>query len=257
MNVVGTSIVIPAHDEAERLPATLRRMAEFAATYAGLIKEVVIVDDGSRDTTRDVAETFSSPSFSVRVVSYHPNAGKGYAIRRGVMVARGDAVLLFDADSSTPIEELVRFLPLLGDADVLIGSRAVDESLTRVRQRWYRQGMGRIFNQIARVLTRVPFQDTQCGFKLMRGEVARRIFERATIDRFAFDVEMIILASVLGYSVAEVPVVWSNSPDSRVRILRDSFRMLVDVLRIRVRHGTWCDAAIPPPDSVRSARLEP
>lgn len=239
MGVAGTSIVIPAHDEAERLPATLRRMGRFAETHAGVIGEVVVVDDGSRDATSEVALALSPSPFPIRVISYLPNGGKGYAIRRGVMVARGDAVLLFDADSSTPIEELERLLPMLNDSDVLIGSRAVDESLTRVRQRWYRQGMGRIFNRIVRVITGIPFRDTQCGFKLMRRDVARRIFERATTDRFAFDVEMIILASVFGYSVAEVPVSWSNSPDSRVRILRDSLRMLVDVIRIRLRHGAW------------------
>lgn len=216
------------------MPDTLKTLTSFARKHPQ-VAEVIIVDDGSLDSTAWIARHSGEPM--VRAISYWPNAGKGYAVRRGVMEAHGDQVLLTDADLSTPIEELSKLQAELNDADIVIGSRAVDSSLVRVRQAWYRQAMGKTFNRITRGLTGLPFQDTQCGFKLLRRGAARAVFSEAVVDRFAFDVEMLLLAHHLGFRVVEVGVAWVNSPASRVHIVRDSFRMLVDTLRVRRRLG--------------------
>lgn len=230
------SIVIPAYNEAGRLPETLERIERFASEN-GWIAEVIIVDDGSRDETALLADIACRRNPLFHLVTYRQNGGKGYAIRRGVMEATGEAILISDADLSTPLPEAKKLLAHISSADVVIGSRAVDESLVRVRQAWYRQRMGKIYNVLMRTITGLPFQDTQCGFKLLSSPVAKRIFREASVDRFAWDVEMLVLACRFGYTVREVPVEWVNSPDSRVRVVRDSSRMLLDTLRVRWRVG--------------------
>lgn len=232
-----TSIVIPAYNEAQRLPATLGTLLDYAAKHKGEIEEILVVDDGSTDQTPMVVRQLEKTSPLIRLIRYSRNGGKGYAIRRGVVEARGDLVLLSDADLSTPITELDRLRSHIDAVPIVIGSRAVDTSTVRVSQRWYRQQMGIIFNRIMRALTGLSYGDTQCGFKLLRRDVAREIFREATVDRFAYDVEMLMIAEIHGYSVIEVSVLWFNSPDSRVHVLRDSARMLVDVIGIRARLG--------------------
>lgn len=238
----GVSIVIPAHNEAMRLPPTLGRILEYARANRGCIEEILVVDDGSRDDTSGVVRRFATTEVPVRVIRYSENAGKGYAIRRGVLAAEAPLILLTDADLSTPIEEMEKLRAAMPGHDMVIGSRAIDESLVKRKQAWHRQQMGRTFNRLVRRITHVPFHDTQCGFKLLERESARKIFQCAIIDRFAFDVEMIVLASQFGMKIAEVPVLWFNSPDSRVHIFRDSAGMLKDVIRVRRLHGPY----IPP-----------
>lgn len=230
------SIVIPAYNEAGRLPTTLEKIARYADAHTEVL-EIVIVDDGSRDSTASVVRDAAKRDPRIRLVSYALNAGKGYAIRRGIIETRGDLVLISDADLSTPIEEIEKLTAALQQHDIAIGSRGVDESTVKQRQRWYRQKMGKVFNRIMRSVTGLPYIDTQCGFKLMSRSVAREIFGQATVDRFAFDVEMLMLAHQRGFTVAEVPVLWFNSSDSRVHIVRDSMRMLRDVLALRWRLG--------------------
>lgn len=230
------SVVMPAYNEARRLPETLAQLNSFASSD-GRISELIIVDDGSRDDTAAVVNAARGGSLPIRLITYRSNAGKGYAVRRGVMTASGDTILITDADLSTPISEISSLLAALDHADVVIGSRALARSEVRVRQAWYRQKMGRTFNSLMAAITGLPFRDTQCGFKLLRTDAARRIFTQATVDRFAWDVEILMIACSMGYRVEEIPVVWINSPDSRVRILRDSSRMLFDTLRMRFRLG--------------------
>ena len=232
-----TSIVIPAYNEAQRLPASLRTLLDFAQNHKGEIEEILVVDDGSTDQTPAVVRQIEKDASLIRLIHYSRNGGKGYAIRRGVVEARGDLILLSDADLSTPITELTRLRSFIDQAPIIIGSRAVDRSTVKLPQRWYRQQMGIIFNRIMRALTGLSYGDTQCGFKLMRRDVAREIFQEATVDRFAYDVEMLMIAATRGYSVIEVPVLWFNSADSRVHVLRDSTRMLFDVIGIRMRLG--------------------
>lgn len=230
------SIVIPAFNEARRLPGTLEKILAFTASRPE-VAEVIVVDDGSRDDTARVAAEFASRSPLVRSISYPANRGKGHAIRQGVLASTGDLVLISDADLSTPVSELDVLRDAIASHDVAIGSRALDPSRVRLRQALYRQWMGKTFNRIMRAITGLPFHDTQCGFKLFRGEVARAIFRDARIDRFAYDVEALMIARRLGATIVEVPVLWFNSPDSRVHVIRDSARMLFDVIRIRLRVG--------------------
>ncbi|MHB0968823.1 MAG: dolichyl-phosphate beta-glucosyltransferase [Thermoanaerobaculia bacterium] len=231
------SVVIPAFNEARRLPQTLERIVAFAASRPEL-REIIVVDDGSSDATGKVVEEFASRHPVVRPISYGANRGKGFAIRTGILASTCDYVLISDADLSTPIEELDTLAAAIGDRRIAIGSRAVDPSRVRLRQAWHRQWMGKTFNRIMRALTGLPFRDTQCGFKLFRGDDARTIFAEARVDRFAYDVEALMLAMRRGIGIVEVPVLWFNSPDSRVHVARDSTRMLADVIRIRLRLGS-------------------
>lgn len=236
---IPISIVVPAYNEQRRLPESVRKILGWMRAEPA-VKELVLVDDGSADETSGIVRRLAADDPRVRAVSYWPNGGKGYAIRRGVLEASpGHAVLITDADLSTPIEELPRLAALLGAYDVVIGSRALELSRIGEQQALHRRMMGKTFNRIMRALTGIPFPDTQCGFKLFSAEAAKRVFAEATIDRFAYDVEALLITDRLGYSVGEVAVRWDNSPDSRVRIVRDSLRMLVDVLRARIRHGRF------------------
>lgn len=231
----SVAIVIPMYNESRRLETSFRAISSFVERRPW-VSRLILVDDGSVDGTASTARRVAG-DLPVELVSYFPNAGKGYAIRRGVLETEEEAVLLSDADLSTPLEELDGLLPLLHRWDVVIGSRGIDPTTVRVRQPWYRQTMGRIFNRFVRLITGLPFHDTQCGFKLFRGTVAREVFREAVVDRFAYDVEAITLALAMGHSVCEIPVPWYDRAGSRVTIGRDSTRMLIDLFRIRRRLG--------------------
>ena len=228
------SVVIPAYNEADRLGATLRRAVEYLARR-GDSYEILVVDDGSRDRTVEVAEAFSGDG--VRVIRHERNRGKGGAIKTGIIASRGVEVLLSDADASTPIEELEKLERRLDEAPVVLGSRAVAGADIRQHQPIYREIMGKTFNLIIRMAGVRGVSDTQCGFKLLRGDVARAIGSRLTIDGFAYDVELVWLARRHGHRVVEVGVIWVDSPDSRVDPIRSSVSMLIDVIRMRFRHS--------------------
>jgi dolichyl-phosphate beta-glucosyltransferase len=227
------SVVIPAYNEAGRIEPGLRRAVEYL-TRRGAAYELLVVDDGSRDSTVEVAAAFADRG--VRVLRQERNRGKGAAVRAGLLASRGEKVLLSDADFSTPIEELEKLEARLGDAPVVIGSRAVAGADVREHQPFYRELMGKTFNLLIRMLGVHGLRDTQCGFKLTRGDVGRALAAELTIDGFAYDVELVWLASRRGHRVAEVGVVWVNSPDSRVDPIRSSLSMLRDVILMRLRH---------------------
>ena len=228
------SVVVPAYDEGVRLAPSLRRILDHLWSRE-LDFEVLVVDDGSRDDTAEVARSFDVPELVV--LRHLVNRGKGAALRTGVLASQGDRVLLTDADLSTPITDLDRLEPHLHDADLVLGSRAVRDADVTERQPLYRELMGKTFNVLIRLLGVRGIRDTQCGFKLLDGAVAREIFAALTIDRFAYDVELVWLARRRGLRVKEVGVTWADSPDSRVSPVRDSLSMLRDVLRFRLRHS--------------------
>ena len=232
----SVSIIIPTYNEARRLPSLFGSLEAFIGSHPE-VEEIVIVDDGSSDETLRIVRHQTPERIPLKLVSYFPNAGKGYAIRRGILESTSSVVLISDADLSTPLEEIETLAPYLERFDIVIGSRAIDPSKVRKRQPWYRQRMGKTFNLLMRRITSLPFRDTQCGFKLFRGPVAREIFRDGIVDRFAFDVEILVLALHRGYSVCEVPVLWFNAEGSRVSIVRDSVRMLLDTIRVRLRLG--------------------
>lgn len=226
------SVVIPAYEEEARLGGTLRQVLNYLDKQTTSF-EVLVVDDGSTDGTVELARSFPNPP--VEVLQLDHNRGKGAALRRGVLKSRGEWVLLCDADLSTPIEDLEILRSREAEAELILGSRAVAHSKVTRHQPRYRELMGKTFNGILRALALAKEQDTQCGFKLIRGDVARELFAELTIERFAFDVELVCLARDKGYGVVEQGVRWENSPESRVHPVRDSLNMLGDVLRLRLR----------------------
>jgi dolichyl-phosphate beta-glucosyltransferase len=204
-------------------------------TRRGFGFEILAMDDGSSDESAAIVESCSRAMPELLLLRHDCNRGKGAAVRDGFLKARGEFVLLSDADLSTPIEMLDKFLERAGQPDApdaIIGSRPHRESQIEVRQPWLRRKMGETFNVLLRPLTGLPFRDTQCGFKLFRRKAFLPVFEALTIHGFAFDVEILVRAGRLGLRVAEYPVVWRNDPRSSVHIVRDSWRMLRDVLKI-------------------------
>lgn len=240
------SVVIPAYNEERRLPATLERITEYLATQS-YPSQVCVVDDGSQDRTASLADEYSTAHPNVGVIR-NDHRGKGYAVRTGMLAAQGKVILFCDADLSTPIEELDHLLPWFERGyDIVIASR---EGLGahRIKEPFYRHVMGRVFNFIVRALTVKGIQDTQCGFKAFRDDVAREVFGRmllygANAQRVsgamvtAFDVEALFIGAKMGYRIKEIPTRWIYSNESRVNPLRDSWRNLRDVVMVR-----WNDA---------------
>ena len=245
---VQLSVVIPAFEEAARLGPTLERVRTYLAARP-FESEVLVVVDGGRDGTLGLVRNLARAWPALRVLDNGVNRGKGYSVRRGMLAARGRYLLFSDADLSTPIAEVERLVAALdAGADVAIGSRALVDSDVRVRQAWWRQSMGRVFNRFVRLVAVPDLRDTQCGFKCFRRDAAQRIFARQRIARFSFDVELLWIARTLGYRVAELPVTWINHPSSRVHPLSDSCRMLVDLMCLRFNdwRGAYRDGNEPP-----------
>lgn len=217
------SLLIPAYNEATRLRATLGRVLAYlhAQPYPS---EVLVIDDGSTDDTVAVAEAYFAAHrgrVATRVLSYTPNRGKGYAVRQGLLAARGAVAIFSDADLSTPIEEIPTLLePILtGEYDIVFGSRALDSDLIGQHQPWLRELSGRFFNRMVRLATGLPYADTQCGFKAFRLDVCRPVIEGAQLDRFGFDVELLFLAHQAGLRLREQPVRWNDAAGSKVGLL--------------------------------------
>jgi len=228
------SVVIPAYNEEARVGPTIGEVARFLSTQE-MTYEIVVVDDGSNDSTCDVVLEAARGLQNVRLVKNGANRGKGFSVKNGFINTGGELVLMSDADLSTPIEELTKLLAeARAGADIVIGSRAMKGSRIIVRQPVYRMLMGKTFNKLVRLLTVQGISDTQCGFKLFRRSSCERLFGAQRIEGFAFDVELLFLADRMGLVVREVPVRWINSPMSRVSAVRDSARMLADIIRLRL-----------------------
>ena len=226
------TIIIPAYNEELRLSPSLELIASYIQK-SGRETEILVVDDGSRDRTAAVAESFRGRIPLLRVVPNGENRGKGYSVRHGMQEARGEIVLFTDADLSAPIEEADKLLAALGEYDVAIGSRALDRNLIAVHESGFREFAGIVFNKIVRIVLWLPFVDTQCGFKAFRRERCKIIFEQQRIERFGFDPELLYLARHHGLKSVEIPVRWAHSPATKVNMLRDSVQMFLDVFTIR------------------------
>lgn len=228
------SIIIPAYNEQARLAITLSKINSYC-DLQDYHYEVIVVDDGSIDNTVEVALTsLLNKTGRLRVLKNHENRGKGHSVKKGIMESSGDYVLFSDADLSTPIEEMKKLFSALNEKyDIAIGSRSITGAQIKVHQPFYREYMGKFFNKLVQVFALKGIIDTQCGFKLFKGNVARDIAARMQIDGFAFDVEMLYLARLRGSRIKETPITWINSPQSKVDPIRDSLSMFLDVLSIK------------------------
>jgi glycosyltransferase involved in cell wall biosynthesis len=227
------SIIIPAFNEESRLPETLTKIAAYIKD-SGRETEILLVDDGSTDRTAAVAESMRAQLPNLRIISNGVNRGKGFSVRHGMLQAQGRLALFTDADLSAPIEEAGKLLAAVeASYDVAIGSRAMNRSLISARQSRFREFAGIVFNTVVRLCLRLPFVDTQCGFKAFRREPCKIIFEQQRIERFGFDPELLYLARHHGLRSTEIPVRWAHSPGTKVSMFRDSLQMFADVFLIR------------------------
>lgn len=224
--------MVPAYNEGARLPMTLPKLAQFCERHGSV--EVLIVDDGSKDSTAAIVQEFVARYPFARILQNPGNRGKGYSVRHGMQKAQGDWILSTDADLSSPLEEVDKLMAAVDreQAAGAIGSRALDRSLVGVHQAAFREWSGRAFNVIMRAATGLPFRDTQCGFKLFRRDAAEVIFRRQLLEGFGFDVEDLLIARIHGFKVVEVPVRWDNVEGTKVGTLTGA-RAFWDLVVVR------------------------
>ncbi|HVT98393.1 MAG TPA: dolichyl-phosphate beta-glucosyltransferase [Acidobacteriaceae bacterium] len=227
------TIVIPAYNESARIGAAL---AEVLRTLdeKGWNAEVIVVNDGSTDNTAAIVESFIAKDARIRLLHNGGNRGKGYSVRNGLLHGSGNIVMFTDADLSSPMPEAERLFDAIRDgADVAIGSRWLEVSRQTIHQPLYRQFFGRCFNVVTRMIMRLPFADTQCGFKAFRRSAAQTIFQLQRIERWGFDPEILFIALKRGYRIREVPVTWGHDERSRISYLRDGIKMLEELIYVR------------------------
>lgn len=233
------SLILPVHNEETRLPAAMEKVEAFFSAQS-FTAEVLVVENGSQDRTLEIARQYADRLAFVRVF-HEERRGKGLAVQRGMLEAKGQYRFFADVDFSMPIEEIVRFLPPnLPDSQVAIASREA-KGAVRYGEPPVRHLIGRVFNTLVRWLALPGLQDTQCGFKCFRGDIAEAVFPQQTIPGWTFDVEVLYIARRMGYSIQEVPVPWHYESNSKVRVLKDSLRMFTDLIAIRrnARRGLY------------------
>jgi dolichyl-phosphate beta-glucosyltransferase len=235
------TLVIPAFNEAARLPKSLLELQKHSSIW-DFPHEIIVVVELSSDRTLELANAAAKTFPELKVIGNTVHRGKGFAVRTGMLAGRGEVLFFTDSDLSTPLKDLDRAIALFRaqpDIDLIVGSRKHPDSQILQHQSPMRELMGNTFNRFVRAMAGFKFLDTQCGFKGFRVHAAREIFERAQIDGFSFDVEVLLLAEAMNFVVMEVPVHWSNSPESKVRVVEDSLKMLQDLFQVRkiVRHA--------------------
>jgi len=229
------AVIIPAFNEEARLPRTLQRLAEYFADQPYSTR-IVVVSDGSKDRTAEITREFALQFPSIELVNSQPNRGKGFVVRKGMLEIDAEWLLMNDADLATPIEEIEKLWPSAeAGTPVVIGSRPLKESRLEVRQPWYREWLGRTFNGAVQLMAVRGIADTQCGFKLFRQAEAREVFSRCKLDGFGFDFESLMIARDLGYPIAEIPIRWRHQEGSKVSLLRDGTRMLLELVKLRAQ----------------------
>ncbi len=232
------SIIIPAYNEEKRLPDTFEKVFRFFKKE-GVDFEIIAVNDGSTDKTKKIIQDYQTRFRQIRLVDDIKNRGKGHAVKQGVKQATGDLILFTDADLSTPIEEYVKLKEsIVQGYDIAIGSRRIKGSDIRIKQPLHRRILGRGFGFITEILLVRGIKDTQCGFKLFRHNIAKRVFQHQRIEGFCFDAEVLFLAKkIMKAKIKELPVRWVNSAAlSKVNAGRETFRMFKDLITIRLRH---------------------
>ncbi len=246
MSNIYYSIILPAHNEEKRLPAALDKLGAFLRQQS-YTAEVVVVENGSSDRTLEVAQSYQEQMPQLRVI-HETGRGKGLAVRRGMLEAKGEYRIFCDVDFSMPVEEINRFIPpALSKIDIAIASREAPGAV-RYNEPELRHFIGRGFNTLVRWIALPGLQDTQCGFKCFSAEVAEKVFPKQTIDGWTFDVEVLFAARRMGYNIVEVAVPWYYNADSKVRVLKDSYHMFADLINIRLnaRRGLYDTAPARP-----------
>jgi len=228
------SIIIPTYNEVTRIGKTLDVIISYLKKQS-YSSEIIVSDDGSEDETLLITSAKLGEVQS-QMIRCPKNRGKGHAVRSGVLKSSGEFILFTDADLSTPIEEVARFIEKINDYEVVIGSRSLEGSNLVERQPFWREWMGKIFNKLARMTTFKGISDSQCGFKLFRRQAALSIFQKQKMEGFSFDVEILYLAQRLGYKVLELPVTWAHSDNTRVNMISDPFKMFLDLFKIWKMH---------------------
>jgi len=227
------SIIVPAYNEQHRIIKTLEALNNYFSDRP-ITRQIIVVDDGSSDNTFKVVAGLKKKINDLTVITYHPNCGKGHAIKKGVEESRGEYILFTDADNSTPIEEFEKVYPLLRDNHVVIGSRYISGSNIVVKQPKYRVLIGRLGNKLIQFLLLDGVNDTQCGFKAFQHDAAKQIFSRMKVTRFGFDIEILSIARLLNFTVREIPVNWYNSNDSRIRPVKDALKTFGELIYIKL-----------------------
>ncbi len=229
------SVVIPAYNESRRLPATLAAISGYLEA-TDLDVEVIVVDDGSTDGTAEAVRAMPGKGMPPKLTRFEANRGKGAAVREGLLAATGDYVLFMDADNSTRINEVEKLLQVAQrGTPVVIGSRHLDGDSIKIKQPWYRVGVSRLGNRLIQLVILPGVRDTQCGFKLLDGRAAHDIARLLTLERWSFDMELLVVAKQLGLEIREVPVNWYDTPGTRLRPIKASFQTLLDLLRIKCK----------------------
>jgi len=235
-NTFDISVVVPAKDEELRLPQFMQALIAYC--QASLLRyEIIVVDDGSTDKTADVVLSFQKSFPDLTLLKLGRNHGKGYAVKQGLLASHGNIALFMDADGSTPPSEIEKNLKFLSENyDIVIGSRVLPSNASQVKALLYRKSMGWIFNSLVSTFLIKGIKDTQCGFKMFRREIIRPLWENIQIQGFGFDLEVLFLAQQMNYKIKEVAVNWTHVENSKINLVKDSWRMLVNIFQIRSRY---------------------
>lgn len=232
------SVIIPAFNESERIGKTLENVNKYLKQQS-YDYEIIVVDDGSKDSTRNLVENLCSIIKNIEIISLPNNQGKGAAVKTGMLSAKGEVRLFMDADGSTGIREIERLLPFLSKGyDIVVGSRLVVGAVKKVKQNFTREALGWVYRKIVRVLINTDIKDTQNGFKLLSKTAAEKIFNDLQTKGWSFDIEIIMLANKMGYKIKELPIIWSNDKRSRMRFIQ-MFGMLLDTLNISRKYSRY------------------
>jgi dolichyl-phosphate beta-glucosyltransferase len=235
MPEIYLSVIIPAYNEEKRLPRTLREINDYLSRQ-NFDYEIIVVSDGSTDRTCEVVESLKSEIKNLKIICEKINRGKGYGVKIGMLNAKGKFRLFTDADNSTPISEIEKFWPEFEKgADIVIASRDLKGAILDPPQTLFRRFVGEVFKYLRKIIVGLwEIEDTQCGFKCFKGEVAEKIFPKAKIERFAFDPEILLIAKKIGFKIKEIPVYWKNDLETKVKFVRSATRMLIDLFKIRL-----------------------
>lgn len=242
MTIKSLSIIIPCYNEGDKLIDNLSKIKKFISfSFADidLDFEIIIVNDGSKDNSKNIIESYCKTDSCCRFVTYDTNRGKGFAVKEGIKKSTKDIVVFMDADLSTDLSALIDVYEKIYEYDIVIGSRRHHQSVLVAPQGKRRRIIGKACSLLTNIIMSFNISDTQCGFKAFKGDIARNLVLSQTVDGFAFDVELLYMAYINNYSITEIPVIWENDEDSKVKLINSSFQFIKDLLYIKLRKNNY------------------